>query len=281
MVRQAFPKIEKELDKNHRKFGRKKLFPGRIYFWFWRQGVYLRGDVKNSTMNRTVAFIFLYLFLQLIVFSGCKKNEGYTTTVDSLSSLPEITVNDIDGNLYHGVYIGSQIWMLENLKTTRFRDGTPIENITDQTLWTGMSDTLPAYCNYSNDNYLGSVYGKLYNRNVIYDSLPIAPSGWRIPTIADWDTLIAHLGGASVAGNKLREKGTDHWLGPNSSTNSSGFTALPGGFRTDAGFSNLSLKGKFWAYWPYLSYIIDGGQAVTCDSNTTKFSGLSIRCIKE
>lgn len=232
-------------------------------------------------MKKIAVFFLLAFASQLVVLTGCDKNEGYTASTDSISSLPEITAHDIDGNLYHGVYIGSQIWMLENLKVTRFRDGTPIDMVTDQATWNGMSDTMPLYCNYNNDVNLGNIYGKLYNRNVIYDSLPIAPAGWRVPTIADWDTLMSYLGGASVAGNKLREDGVDHWLGPNSSTNSSGFTALPGGFRNGSGFTGLSLKGKFWGYWPYHSYIIDGGGAVTCDSSTTNFSGISIRCIKE
>jgi len=90
-----------------------------------------------------------------------------------------------------------------------------------------------------------------------------------------------HLGGAGAAGVALREAGTDHWIGPNYSTNSSGFTALPGGFRTNAGFSGLGLKGKYWGYWPYFSYTVDGSNMVTCDSSTAIFSGLSIRCIKE
>ena len=232
-------------------------------------------------MNKLVVFALLLFSALLFITGGCKKNEGYTITQDSISSLPEVTAYDIEGNLYHGAYIGSQIWMVENLKTTRFRDGTPIARKDDQAEWTGMSDSLPLYCNYNNDDYLGSVYGKLYNRNVIFDTLNIAPAGWRVPTIADWDTLLAYLGGSSVAGNKLRESGTDHWLGPNSSTNSSGFTALPGGTRNNAGFSNLSLKAKFWCNWPYLSYSIDGSGIVSCDSSSARFYGLSIRCIKE
>ena len=232
-------------------------------------------------MNKVIVSLFLVFPLFLSIFTSCKKNEGYNPTKDSISSLPEITVNDIDGNLYHGVYIGSQIWMKENLKTTRFRDGTSIANITDQAAWNGMSDTMPAYSNYNNDSYLGTVYGKLYNRNVVYDTLPIAPSGWRIPTIADWDTLLAYLGGPAAAGNKMNEAGLDHWLGPNASNNSSGFTTLPGGCRSNTGFSYLSTKAKFWGYWPYLSYTIDGAGVVSCDSLTEKFAGLSIRCIKE
>jgi uncharacterized protein (TIGR02145 family) len=255
--------------------------PQKNLFLYLDGGRIFAVDVKKTAMNKVIVLVFLLFSLGLFISGGCKKNEGYTISTDSISSLPEITVHDIDGNLYHGVYLGSQIWMAENLKTTRFRDGTPIERITDQALWAGMSDTLPAYCTYNNDDYLGTVYGKLYNRNVIYDSLPIAPAGWRVPTIADWDTLMAYLGGAAGAGLLLRESGTDHWLGPNTSTNSFGFTALPGGYRTSTGFSGLALKGKFWGYWPFHAYNIDGSPAVTCDSSAALSDGLSIRCIKE
>lgn len=253
----------------------------QILFLNLDRGCIFAKDVKKTMMNKLLVACLLLFSGYLFITSGCKKNEGYTISEDSISSLPDIIVYDIDGNEYHGVYIGSQIWMRENLRTTRFRNGTPIAKISDQANWNGSSDTMPAYCNYNNDDYLGNIYGKLYNRNVIYDSLPIAPSGWRVPTIADWDSLLKHLGGAAVAGNLLREKGIDHWLGPNSSNNPYGFTALPGGYRNNAGFTGLSLKGKYWAYWPYLSYIIDGGGPVTCDSSTAIFSGLSIRCIKE
>ena len=216
----------------------------------------------------------------LTVFSSCEEYEGYTIPPDSVSQLPGITYTDIDGNLYHGVYIGSQIWSKENLRVTRFNDGTPILEVTDQLSWTGMSDTIPAYCSYNNDAYLGMVYGKLYNRRVIFDTLQIAPPGWRIPTIADWDTLFAHFGGAAVAASKLREAGTDHWIGPNNSSNVSGFTALPGGFRNGSGFYNLSIKGRFWSSWPFVSYMMDHGSMVICDSSAIESDGYSIRLIK-
>ena len=232
-------------------------------------------------MKKGILLIFLGISLLAFIVAGCKKNEGYTVTQDSISSLPEITAHDIDGNLYHGVYIGSQIWMVENLNVTRFRDGTPIDVVTDQVLWTGMSDTMPLCCNYNNDDYLGNIYGKLYNRNVVFNSSQIAPAGWRLPTISDWDTLLTYLGGSSVAGNLLREDGTDHWLGPNTSQNTIGFTALPGGFRTGSGFTNLSTKGRFWSLWPYNSYTIDGSGIVLCDSTNASYAGFSIRCIKE
>jgi len=231
-------------------------------------------------MKRIIPTLFILFSILLFVFSSCQKNEGYTITQDSISSLPEITFSDIDGNTYHGVYIGSQIWSKENLRVTRFRDGTPIEEITDQLMWNGMSDTMPGYCTYNNDPYLGTIYGKLYNRNVIYDTIPIAPAGWRIPTIADWDTLFVHLGGAAVASSKMREAGTQHWIGPNNSNNSSGFTALPGGLRSGSGFSQLAVQGKFWAYWPYVSYRFNGSSEVLSDSSAVNQDAFSIRLIK-
>jgi len=231
-------------------------------------------------MHKIIPSLFIFFSILLSVFSSCQKNEGYTITEDSVSSLPEIYFYDIDGNLYSGVYIGSQVWAKENLRVTRYNDGTPITQISDQVEWIGMSDTMPAYCSYNNVPYLGTIYGKLYNRNVIYDTIPIAPAGWRVPTIADWDTLFAHLDGAAVASSKMREEGTDHWIGPNNSNNASGFTALPGGYRSGSGFSQLSVKGRFWAYWPYVSYTIDGSSMVKCDSSATKTDGYSIRLIR-
>ena len=231
-------------------------------------------------MNKIIAPLFIFFSVLLSVFSSCEKNEGYTATTDSISSLPEITFSDIDGNVYHGVYIGSQIWSKENLRVTRYRDGTPLTEITDQVLWNGMSDTMPLYCTYNNDAYLGIQYGKLYNRYVIYDTLPIAPAGWRVPTIADWDTLFTYLGGAAVASSKMREAGTDHWIGPNNSTNTSKFTALGGGFRDALGFSHLSVRGKFWCMWPFVAYQLDGSSAVLSDSTEERTAGYSIRLIK-
>jgi len=243
------------------------------------RGVYLRKTIKNE-MKKIIPVLFIFFTGLLSVFTSCEPYEGHTIQPDSISSLPGITYNDIDGNLYHGVYIGSQIWSKENLRVTRFNDGTPITEIADQLLWNGMSDTIPAYCNYNNDSYLANIYGRLYNRNVIFDTLNIAPPGWRIPTIADWDTLFAHLGGAAVASSKLREAGTDHWIGPNNSSNQSGFTALPGGFRNGSGFTYLAVKGRFWANWPFVSYMVDQGSMVICDSSATAIDGYSIRLIK-
>lgn len=231
-------------------------------------------------MKRIVPILFILTSALLTVFSSCKEYEGYSIPTDTSTAIPDITFSDIDGNTYHGVHIGNQIWSRENFRAKHYNDGTEITEITDQLSWNGMSDTMPGYCYYNNDPNFDFIYGKLYNRRVIYDTLHIAPPGWRVPTIADWDTLFAYLGGAAVASSKMREAGTDHWIGPNNSSNVSGFTALPGGYRRGTGFINLSVKGRFWTFWPYVNYMIDQGSMVICDSSATPQDGFSIRLIK-
>jgi uncharacterized protein (TIGR02145 family) len=117
------------------------------------------------------------------------------------------TVTDIDGNVYQTVRIGSQIWMKENLKATRLNDGTAISSISDEAKW--RVATAPACCLYSNShegvtaNYKED-YGLLYNGYAV-TSGKLAPAGWRVPTQAEWDSLVAHLGGLGVAGGKMKE----------------------------------------------------------------------------
>ena len=151
---------------------------------------------------------------------------GYGAQITFLSQglVPE-TFTDIDGNVYHAVVIGTQTWMVENLKTTKYSNGDPIP--------TAVTSLTPgAYCMYNNDAVTYKAdYGALYNWYAVADSRNIAPAGWHVPTKTDWTTLTDYLGGESVASGKLKENGSSHWLTPNTgATNSSGFTALPGGF---------------------------------------------------
>jgi len=143
-----------------------------------------------------------------------------------------ITVTDADGNVYHGVTIGAQVWTVENLKTTKYNDGTDIPLVTDGAAWDALDvETGGAYCWYNNDISNKDAYGAIYNFAAIKTG-KLAPAGWHVPTMEEWQTLIDQLGGKDVAGGKLKEAGTTHWNSPNSdATNSSGFTALPGGFR--------------------------------------------------
>jgi uncharacterized protein (TIGR02145 family) len=197
------------------------------------------------------------------------------------------TVKDDDGNSYTTVTIGTQVWMKENLKTTKYNDGTSIPLVTDATAWTNLST--PGYCWYNNDaaNYKAP-YGALYNWYTV-NTGNLCPTGWHVPTDAEWTTLTDYLGGTSVAGGKLKEEGTVNWNSPNTgATNESGFTALPGSGRSyvDGIFDYIGDYGYWWsstvsstsyAWVRELSYdltdIISGGRGHIN-------YGFSVRCIK-
>ena len=165
----------------------------------------------------------------------------------STSESSSVTVTDIDGNIYHTVTIGKQVWMVENLKTTKFRNGDLIANVTVNASWAAL--TTSAYCWQNNDAAKKVTYGALYNWFAVVDSRNIAPTGWHVPTDSECLTLIKYLGGKDVAGGKLKETGTSHWQSPNTgATNSSGFTYLPGGCRSylDGHFVNVGRHGYLW-----------------------------------
>jgi len=156
-------------------------------------------------------------------------NSAGTGYGDAVSFTTGLTVTDIDGNLYNTVVIGTQTWMVENLKVTKFNDGTDIPNVTDETTWNNLNT--PAFCWYENDVTYKNPYGALYNWYSVNNS-KLCPTGWHVATKAEWDALISYLGGVYQAYVKLKEAGSSHWLGTNTGTNSYGFTALPGGYRS-------------------------------------------------
>jgi uncharacterized protein (TIGR02145 family) len=208
---------------------------------------------------------------------------------------PDLTygsVSDIDGNNYKTIQIGTQLWMAENLKTTKYNDGNQIDNVVDFVEWSGLNTG--AYCWYGNN--AGSYkpyYGGLYNWFAV-NTGKLCPTDWHIPSDEEWATLSAYLGGNDIAGGKLKETGTSHWQGPNTgATNESGFTALPGGTRVVWGdpdiddFSwfysvgywwsaseNIYNTAKFWA----ISY---NGSRIGNEGLLRQQSGLSIRCVKD
>ena len=166
--------------------------------------------MKISLINRLHPLgIFI---VALMLAAGCKKDGD---------SMGEVT--DIDGNVYQTVKIGSQVWMAENLKTTRYRNGDPITYVTN---YTWIDSTSGVYINYDYDPENGRIYGHLYNWMAVADDRKLAPKGWHIATHDDWNTLISHL---DYPG-QLKESGSAHWYYTDrNSTNSTGFTALPGG----------------------------------------------------
>ena len=195
------------------------------------------------------------------------------------------------------VTIGTQIWTTRNLDVTTYSDGTPIPEVTDPTQWAAL--TTGAWCYYNNDAATGTTYGKLYNWYAvagIYDAASLsnpalrknlAPTGYHVPTDAEWSTLTTCLGGESVAGGKMKEAGTTHWYSPNTlATNSSGFTGLPGGYRgNDGTFYDIGNYGVWWsssengttdAWNRYLSY----GSGYAGRNYGNKRSGWSVRCLR-
>jgi len=160
---------------------------------------------------------------------------AYATNAKGTGYGPQVTFNtpvlitDYDGNIYNSVTIGTQTWLTENLKTTHLNDGTPISNIPDSATW--VNTLSPAYVWYNNNAVTFADYGILYNWTTVNTGL-LCPTGWHVPTDADYTTLMTFLGGSFGAGSKLKETGTTHWLPPNlDATNEVGFTALPGGMR--------------------------------------------------
>ena len=177
-----------------------------------------------------------------------------------------------------------QIWQSTNLDVTTYRDGTPIPQVTDPTAWAGL--TTGAWCYYNNDPESG--YGKLYNWYAVNDPRGLAPTGWHVPTDAEWTTLTTFLGGEAVAGGKMKTPGTMSWLTPNTgATNSSGFSGLPGGFRNSNG--PFDLFGSYGLWWsstedstPYAwSRNLNYNNGNVDRYTDAKRLGFSVRCLRD
>jgi uncharacterized protein (TIGR02145 family) len=224
-----------------------------------------------------------------ILITGCKKDDD--------------TVQDADGNSYHTVTIGTQTWMVENLKTTTYNDGTPIVNITDQREWAFMTN--PGYCNYNNDESHVSKYGRLYNWYAI-ETGKLAPKGWHVPSKEEWEVLINYLIAngynydGTTTGNKIAKSlgdsknwGISDYEGSLGSTshpelnNKTHFNALPSGARYWE-FEVLGYAGHLWtstsstelsnnaAYWVWIDNI---STSITAQY-TSRNMGIAVRCLK-
>lgn len=201
-------------------------------------------------------------------------------------------IRDVDGNLYHEVKIGTQVWMVENLKVTRYTDGTSIVNDTSLNGWGTIFNTPDSakYCWYNNDSVSNKpLYGALYNWYTFNpsNSKKLAPAGWHVPDDNDWNTLITYLGGDSVAGGKLKETGTAHWEESNTcATNETGFTGLPGGYcfpnngidnRT---FYNQGHIGSWWSTSAWNYYLYSGNCYISKEIDY-KRCGYSVRLLRD
>jgi uncharacterized protein (TIGR02145 family) len=228
--------------------------------------------------------------LNSLIVSVSLSNNQLTSLVTELNSLlaKVPTLTDIDGNVYKTVIIGTQIWMAENLRTTKYRNGDPIPNITNGTTWPSLVSG--AYCDFNNNAINGITYGHLYNFYTITDSRQLCPSGWHVPSYLEWCTLINNLGGFTpVAAAKLREVGTAHWSLPGG-TNTSEFTALGGSWRGGDGLFYYYIGQSAWwwtsteqqIYNPYsIGLGTDNNLFANWDPYHAKAAGSSIRCIKD
>jgi len=198
------------------------------------------------------------------------------------------TMTDQEGNVYKTITIGTQTWMAENLRVTKYRNGDPLPNLAANAAWA--ASTTGAYCSYENMDNIDEIttYGRLYNWYAVSDSRNIAPTGWHIPTDAEWTTLTTALFGENIAGGKMKETGTTHWSDPNKgATNESGFSAIPAGYR-----DNYTSSFKYRAYHCFYWSSILGNASCNWDSAQYFYGywdhnfvyermGFSVRCVRD
>ncbi len=245
----------------------------------------LKSFIKTSVLVAAMAMLF----------SSCSKDndEQDTNPTNGKTSAvfnPNVTygtMTDQDGNIYKTVTIGTQTWMAENLRTTKYNDGTDIPNITDNDEWIAL--TTGAYCNYKNTTNVDTIatFGRLYNWYAASTG-KLAPAGWHVPSDAEWTQLTAYLGDPSIVGSKLKEKGTLHWNSPNNgATNETGFTALPGGCRDDDG--KFYIFGIYGGWWSSIESTTTYSKNRSMDYDVSTFGigsnnkkvGFSVRCVKD
>jgi len=241
--------------------------------------------------NQLAIWLFIVFACILIPVSSCKKNKDIPDAKE--------TVTDADSNVYKTVKIGSQTWMVENLKTTRYKDGTKIQRDTDSYGWGVL--TKPAYCWYKNDSAAyKSKYGAIYNGFAVQTN-KLCPAGWHVPTQEDWRTLESHLGLSREQIDSISFRGTDEgsrmkygagWSNKIGS-NSSGFTALPAGYRhtTIGMFIGAGLYTTFWSStnvimnsdttdWIWIRQLEYEDPRIFCGWSFPGF-GFSVRCLKD
>lgn len=260
--------------------------------WLWNF-----GDGQTSTQRdpyHTYTTVGQFT-VTLTVTNSVGSNSGSRTVVcESSGGCPTCetgTVTDVQGNIYKTIKIGDQWWMAEDLKVTKYRDGTTISNVADGTAWRNL--TTGAYCNVNIEPFKDPViyvdYGKLYNFYAVTDKRNICPEGWHIPLEAEMLKLINYLGGETVAGGKIKKAGIAHWNSPNTgATNESGFSALPAGIRDWGEYTTaIGSQASYWsssvgtsehtAYQISVSY----NSASLVKIQTYKNGGACVRCIKD
>ncbi|MEQ9102464.1 MAG: fibrobacter succinogenes major paralogous domain-containing protein [Imperialibacter sp.] len=206
----------------------------------------------------------------------------------SLKLAQGYATKDIDGNVYSSVTIGTQTWFDRNLATTKYNDGTEITLVSENNAWQNLNS--PGYSWYENDQVSFANYGALYNWFAIDPSSNgnknVCPTGWHVPSLSDWNTLISFLGGTEVErSNKLRQKGTSYWPAPNTgATDEFRFRGLPGGSRNSNGsFSGIGSSGNFSMsddLGGFVKAISLTSTGFSASASIARTYGNSVRCLK-
>lgn len=213
---------------------------------------------------------------------GAESGSISATINATKSNEVDFTVTGTQSTEY--VTIGSQVWMTTNLDVDKYRNGDVIPQVADSNQWANIKTG--AWCYIYNNASNGKTFGKLYNWYAVNDIRGLAPEGWHIANDGEWSILADYLGGATLAGGKLKEAGTWHWQDPNSgATNESGFFALPGGYRYEnKSFDGYGTNGYWWTSNENNATIAKGRFMTSFDSSLHnsyfyKRSGLSVRCV--
>jgi len=227
-----------------------------------------------------------------------KTDKSNNSLIPKIKRLFKKKIKDIDGNVYTEIKIGKQVWMVENLRTTKFNDGSSIANITSEEQWNDASR--PGYCWCDNDIDNKNTYGALYNWYAVESGI-LCPKGWHVPSDDEWKQLEMYLGMNQEAaddfgsrgtdeGGKLKETGTRHWQADNiDAFDTYGFTALPGGCRYDDGsFTTIGVYGYWWSSTESKygkDKALERGlvhfDSTVFRSRSSKGYGFSVRCLRD
>lgn len=222
----------------------------------------------------------LLLIIPFLLFFQCSIEEGKDKYIPPI---------DYEGYEYDIVHIGTQIWMAENLKTSKYRNGDDIETTSDLYVdLTGFANLKYQWSYAGNENYI-SDYGRLYTWYSIMDPRGVCPEGWKIPNNEDWIILTNYLGGEDIAGDALKEIGITHWYPPNTNaSNETGFTAIPAGYRKANGeFRAIGYHARWWSSSEssfmnaYRFGVRNDRSSTSLNADYSKVVGYSVRCLKK
>jgi len=240
------------------------------------------GELTPNTTYHIRAYLIKFTGSSIMTYYGSEvefTTLAFDKAIQFNPGLNYGSISDIEGNSYKTIEIGTQVWMAENVRTTRLNDGTPIPKVTFSDAWSDVSTPGYNWCDKDSDNY-SATYGAIYNWYTV-NTGKLCPAGWHVPSDDEWETLCAFLGGPDQAAYKLKETGTSHWEAPNEgATNASGFTALP------------RFQGWFCVWWSttrinpvdppvvWVYYILnDASNLYRGDAHG--LYGMNVRCIKD